>query len=40
MDEQIYQPPALTELGEFSDDTLGSDAYILPDTTEGSGFPV
>jgi hypothetical protein len=24
MDEQIYQPPTLVELGEFSEDTLGS----------------
>jgi hypothetical protein len=39
MDEQTYQPPTLVELGEFSEDTLGSGPPVQPDSTSyGYGF--
>lgn len=29
----VYEPPALVELGEFSEDTLGSGPVVIVDST-------
>ena len=38
MDEQVYEPPTLVELGDFSDDTLGVGPPEVPDQY-GAGYP-